>query len=663
MDSDKLKEQKDPKQEVIKIILSLLNSRKFNEAKKKIDKEIINFPKSSILFNILGAILSEQDQLEDAIINYKKAIKLNSNYAQAHNNLGTALHKLGKINEAVTQYKNAIDLKKDFPESLNNLGSAIIDLKKSKEAISYLEKALIIKPDYTEAYNNLGKAYQNSGDKIKAVENFQKAINIDPNYADSYYNLGSLLSDLNRFQEALDNYKKAIKLKSNNEKYYNNLGNLLNTLGRFDEATEAYNTSIKIKPDYAKAYSNLLLNLNYKTDFDINLYLSIAKKFSSSCRKNKKKISFNYNYEKEPKKLRIGFLSADFGNHPGGFFTLSTLRELRKKNFELISYATTDRRDEFSHHFKPLFSKWNLVEKKKDEEIVKQIVMDRVHILIDAQGHSSKNRLSVFFHKPAPIQASWLAQGSLGIEEIDYFIGSPHITPKVEEDHYVEKILRLPNISQCFTAPDFDVKINSLPAIKNNFITFGCINKVSKINDDVVSLWSKILISISNSKLLLKNSFFDDKKNRENIFSRFQKHKINKDRLILQGESKTRSELLKVYNEIDIALDPFPFQGNTSTCEAVWMGVPVITLKGDRYLFHFGESINSNLDMHDWIASNPEEYISKANKFSLNINQLSKIRMNLREAALNSPVFDSTLFAKNFGNLLWEMWGNFKNKK
>ena len=307
--------------------------------------------------------------------------------------------------------------------------------------------------------------------------------------------------------------------------------------------------------------------------------------------------------------------------------------------------------------------KWNLVEKKKNEEIAQQIVMDRIHILMDLQGHSANNRLPVFFYKPAPVQASWLGQGTTGIQEIDYFIGSSHITPKDEENHYIEKILRLPHISQCFTVPDFDVKINSLPAIKNNFITFGCVNKASKINDQVIPLWSKILLSISNSKLLLKNSFFDNKKNIESFFSKFEKQKVNKNRLILRGESKTRKELLKIYNEIDIALDPFPFHGNTSTCEAIWMGVPVITLKGNRYLFHFGESINSNLGMYNWIAKNPEEYVSKAKKFSSNIDQLAKIRMNLRKSALNSPVFDSSLFAENFSLMLWEMWNNFKLKK
>ena len=214
----------------------------------------------------------------------------------------------------------------------------------------------------------------------------------------------------------------------------------------------------------------------------------------------------------------------------------------------------------------------------------------------------------------------------------------------------------LPQISQCFTPPNFDVKINNLPALENNFITFGCVNKLSKVNDEVINLWSKILLSVENSKLIIKNKNLENKKIFSTMIEKFNERNVKKNRLILLGESNTRKELLEVYNKIDIALDPFPFQGNTSTCESIWMGVPVITLKGDRYLSHFGESINSNLNMNNWIAKNYEEYISIAIKFSSDLNELSKIRMNLRKKTLNSPVCDSVRFSNQFSKMLWDVW-------
>jgi len=657
-----LEKKKDPSQKEIIFILDLLNSNKLDETKKEVDKKIISFPESSILYNILGAVFNNQKQFNKSIKSYNKSLEINPNYAQAYNNLGIAYHKISKQKEAIENYKKAINLKKNFSEAYNNLGNAMRDIDKPKDALTNYDKAIKYNSNYAEAYNNIGSTYEMLGDIKNALKNYEKATKIKPNYAEAYNNIGNLLSGITRFDESLLNFKKAISVKPTYEKSYNNLGNLLNDLGKYDEASEAYRKAIQLKPNYPKAYSNLLFNINYKINYNHKLYLAEAQKFQLNCKKKLNNISLKYQYEKSPQKLTVGLVSADFGNHPGGYFTLSTLRELRKKNFNLISYSTTNRKDDFSSYFRPLFSKWNSIEQKNDEEVVQQILNDKVHILLDVQGHSSKNRLPIFFYKPAPIQASWLGQGSTGISEIDYFIGSPHITPKTEEDHYIEKVLRLPEISQCFTPPNFEVEINNLPANKNNFITFGCANKLSKINEEVIILWSKILKSIPGSKIYLKNKNLENPNIAEQFLKKFEYHEIKRERIILLGESSTRKELLKFYNKIDIALDPFPFQGNTSTCEAVWMGVPVLTLKGNRYLFHFGESINFNLGMSEWVANSKEEYISKAIKFSSNLEELSKIRITLKEKALQSPVFNAPRFANNFSDLLWKMWDEFIRK-
>ena len=654
--------QKDPSQNDIKFILNLLNSNKLNKAKKEIDKQIAVFPNSSVLFNIKGAILSSENKIDLSIESYYKSIKLNPNYAQAYNNLGVVLQKLDKTEEALKNYNKAISLKKDFSEALNNLGNLMSRLNKPREALGYFEKALKSNPNYAEPYFNMGVIYFESyGNNQDALKSFKEAIKIKPDYTEAYNSIGLVYQQIMEFDKSASSYKKAIELKANYEKPYNNLGNLLNELGKYKEASKYYNKAIEIKPDYASAYSNFLFNLNYETKFDLNLYLSVAKKFRKNCNL-KKKISIKYQYTKEPKKLRVGFVSADFGNHPGGYFTLSTLRELKKKNFELIAFSTIDRSDSFSGHFKKLFSEWNSIQNQKDEKVVESIYKKGIHILIDLQGHSSKNRLPIFIHKAAPIQATWLGQGSTGIQEIDYFIGSKYITPKNEDNHYVEQVIRLPEISQSFTVPDFNLEINHLPAYNNKFITFGSANKLTKINDEVVKLWSEILLAIPNSKLLIRSKELSNKIFFNDTLTRFEKNKINKNRLIFLGKAETRKEILETYNKIDISLDPFPFQGNTSTCESVWMGVPVITLKGDRYLFHFGESINSNLKMFDWIAKDKKEYLDKAVFFSKNLDKVSIIRNNLREKALNSPVFNAESFADNFGNMLWKMWGDFLNK-
>ena len=611
--------EKDPNQEDIKFILNLLNSSRFTEAEKEINRQMNQYPESSILFNILGALLSSKNNLDKAIDNYKKAIAINPNYAQAYNNLGIALQKLNKINEAVENYKKAIGIKNNFAEAYNNLGNALHGLMELKKALSCYEKAIKIKPNYFEAINSLGTVYDSLGNRDKAIFYFQKATKVNSEFSDAYNNLGIIYNDISKHDESLLSYKKAIELNPNNEQYYNNLGNLLSDLGKYDDASTAFNEAIKIKPDYALAYSNFLLNYNYKMNFDSNLYLSMAKKFRANCMTIKKKLSFKYKYNKKPNKLKVGLVSADFGNHPGGYFTLSALRELRQKDFNFIAYSTKDRADTLSPSFRSLFLKWNSIENKSDEEVIEQIIEDEIHILIDLQGHSAYNRLPIFIYKAAPIQATWHCQGSTGISEIDYMIGNNYLTPKNEEKHWIEKVLRLPGMAQCFTPPDFKVEINDLPAKKNKFITFGSLNKLNKMNDNVINLWSKILLSVSDSKLVLKTKNLDNNKIVNEIIFKFKKQNIDKERIILLGESQSRKEVLEVYNTIDIGLDPFPFQGYTTTCESLWMGVPVLTIKGNRYLFHAGESVISNLNMFDWIAENETSYVSKAIQFSSDI--------------------------------------------
>ncbi len=629
---------------------------------EKLYKKILKLNPNHFESNFyLGIISAQTNNFNKAKQLLNKAIQIQPNFIDAHYNLGNVQNELGEFEQAASSYQKAIEIQPNYANAHYNLGLILKKLGKFEKAISSYKKAIEINSNFIAAYNNLGIVFKELKEFERARNSYQKAIEIQPNYASAHYNLGNVQNELGVFEQAASSYQKAIEIQPNYASAYHNLGFLLSNLGKYDEATQSCRQAIKIKTDYAKAYSMLLFNLNYKTDFNPNLYLTEARKFRINC-KPKKSLSFKHQYEKKPTKLRLGLISADFGNHPGGFHTLSTLRELRKKNFELIAYTTTERRDEFSYHFRPLFSKSHSIEKKKDEEVVEQIVKDGIHILMDLQGHSAKNRLPIFMYKSAPIQVSWLGQGSTGILEIDYFIGSPLTIPKNEENHYVEKILRLPEIEHCFTPPDFNVAINNLPALKNNFVTFGCINKLTKVNDDVIALWSKVLSSVPNSKLFLKSTELDDQKIVENTHKRFKKNKIDKNRLILHGKSPTRKEVLETYNEIDIALDPFPFQGNTSTEEAVWMGVPVLTLKGNRFLFHFGESINSNLNMHDWIAKNYDEYVSKAIKFSSNLDELSKIRMNLRRIALQSPVFDAPRFAEYFSKMLWDMWKKLNKK-
>jgi len=624
------KKETQPDQQTIDEILNLFKSGNLNNAKIKIENCIKKFPKSFVLFNILGAVYVGQDQLEVAINHHKKSIEINPDYAEGYNNLGIVFQKLALFEEAIKNYKKTLKLKPNFAPAYNNLGITLKSLNK-------LDEALI---------------------------NTKKAIELDPEYADAYNNIGAILHDLDKLEEAHKYYKKAIKLKPNYSDAYYNLGILLKKLDKIEECVENFRKSIKINQKNSRAYSNYLFNLNYLTKYDDNYYLEEAKKFRLSLNKIDDQLYIPYKYIINPKKLTVGFVSADFRNHPVGFFLIGILKYLKKKNIKLAAYYNSTAVDDLTEKLKGYFYIWHNISDENDLSVVNLIRKDGVHILIDMSGHTKGNRLSIFVNKPAPIQVAWAGHlASTGIPEIDYIIGDQYVTPLENKNQFVENILQLPNIWCCLSKPDFKIKKEiSSPALKNGFITFGCFNNTAKLNDKVIKYWSKLLNNIPNSRLILKSRKLENIYVTKNIKNRFKKNNIDLSKLILERGSH-RKELLETYNKIDIALDPFPYSGGTTSFESVFMGVPLYVLKGKTFLSKCGESINNNLGMYEWIANDEKEYYFKILKLTSDFNKLSKIREHLINKVNDSTLFDSFLFASNFDKILWKIWKKFTLEK
>ena len=306
----------------------------------------------------------------------------------------------------------------------------------------------------------------------------------------------------------------------------------------------------------------------------------------------------------------------------------------------------------------PRLSAWVPLYGKNDLQAAQQIHNDGIHILLDLSGYTTHNRLPVFCRKPAPVQATWLGYfATTGVKEIDYLIGDPHITPPEEESHFVEKIWRLPETYLCFTAPDVAVEVSPLPALTNGHITFGCFNNLTKIGDAVIALWAQVMHAVPGSRLFLKTRQLTEEGLSEKTQARFAAHGIGSERLILEGYSP-RAELLAAYQRVDIALDPFPYPGGTTSAEALWMGVPVLTKRGDRFLSHVGETVAYNAGLANWIAQDEQDYIAKAAAFAAALNGLAELRVNLRSQVLAAPLYDASRFARHFEAAMWGMWHN-----
>ena len=323
---------------------------------------------------------------------------------------------------------------------------------------------------------------------------------------------------------------------------------------------------------------------------------------------------------------------------------------------EMIAYPTTPIVDDLSERIKPFFSVWAPIYGKTDEAAAKLIYEDGVHVLLDLSGHTSDNRLPMFGYKPAPVQVSWLGYfATTGLNEMDYLIGDPHVTPPKDDGHFTEKVWRLPETRWCFTPPTIDVAVAEPPALKQGYVTFGCFNNATKINDEVVKLWAKVLEAIPTSRLLLKAKQFRDQVARESIIQRFTAQGVNSKRISLE-ESEDRRKYFAAYNKIDITLDPFPFTGGTTSVESLWMGSPLITLAGDSLVSRQGVGVLMNAGLSDWIAGDEEEYVAKAVLFASDLDKLAMLRNGLRSQILASPLFDAPRFARNIGDALWEMW-------
>ena len=570
------------------------------------------------------------------------------------------LYSANKFNELEIVTTKLIQKYPNTAPLLNILGLALHKQGYLKKAAISYEQAIVISPKFVFAHNNLGNVFKDLGEFDKALSKYQHAIKLNPNYAEAYYNQGLAYKKICKYNESIKSFKYALKIKSDYIDAYFDLGQILVTVGKFEEAIKNFQKVINLKPDFAPAYNNIFFTLLYMKKNDHDFFISLTKKFRSSLKIIDPNLLLKYQFENKPKKLRIGFVSGDLWEHPVGYILLDALKNLKKKNLELVAYSNFSKKDDFSIKLKSHFNKWHEIENKEDVEVINQIRKDRINILFDLSGHSAKNRLPIFLNKPAPIQISWGGYpGFIGIPEIDYVFGDPYVTPAKENKYFTEKVFILPNIWICFTVPEFEVKIKELPAIKNKYITFGSFNNLSKINEEVVFLWSKILKAVPKSKFFLKSHVFNDSYFKKLIINNFEKNNVSKNSIILEGRS-SRKEYLECYNKIDIALDPFPWSGGISTFEAIWMGVPVLTKKGhNKFVSHQTESINHNSGMSDWIAKDENEYLAKAIKFASDVNELAKIRKNLRQKTLKSPSFNAFLFAEEFNKALWKIWNNF----
>lgn len=643
-------------------LVSLFNAGRYADLERRARELSLRHPGSGFVWKVLGTAQLVQGKSAEGIAAMQQAVSLMPEDVEVHSNLGNMYRATHQLDEAIASYQRAIELKPDYVAAHFNLGIALREQGRLEDAVASYRRALALQPAMVDAHNNLGTTLKDLGRLDEAISSYEQALKIMPHQPAVLVNLGNVLKSLGRYDAALASYRKALAIQPDMADAYNNLGTVQKDLGQLDEAMNSYRRALTAKPDYIEALGNLLFTSNYQQGMSSSALLTLARDYGNLVASSARPYQAWPNLRDGEKTLRIGLVSGDLYQHPVGYFAQDVLTALKRQageRIELFVYATNLRHDELSDRIQSCCRAWCLVEGMSDEALASRIRGDGIDILIDLSGHTDYTRLPMFAWKPAPVQVSWLGYfATTGVTAVDYFIADPWTVRDVDEHAFTERIWRLPETRLCFSPPPCDVGVSDLPALRNGHVTFACFNNLTKMNDQVVALWARVLRSVDRSILMLKADQLDDATVRASVQKRFATHGIEPERLKLEGRS-SRSAYLEAYQRVDISLDPFPFAGGTTSVESLWMGVPVLTLAGERLVSRQGVGLMMNLGMPDWVAADEADYVAQAVGHASDLSALAAQRAGLRHRLQASPLMDSNRFAQQFESALRSMWAKW----
>lgn len=512
-----------------------------------------------------------------------------------------------------------------------------------------------------EILSNLGCLFQQTGRYAQAERYLKQAVAVDPLHANSYLNLGSLYATQRRHQESIENCRAALTINPQLAHAEFNMGTAWQGQFMFAQAHAAYERALSIDPNHYGARSNLIFTQHYLDTFDPQenkRHASLLGARLAALAPTVAPLAAPDGDLKRP--LRIGFVSADLRTHPVGYFLRDLLPHLAQKNLQLVAYASSRTHDALSDSLALSFTNWRPVIDWSDAALAAQIVADRIDILIDLSGHSAGNRLSCLAARLAPIQMSWLGYFSTtGVPNMDYVIADPHSVPLEEAHFFTEKIARLPHSRYCFSPLVQRLAEVSLPSERREGVTFGCFQTLAKINDRVLGCWSKILAAVSSARLRVQTLDLDHAGTRAIFVAQLQRHGIALDRVDLVG-AMPYDAYLQSYSQVDVLLDTFPYPGGTTTVEALWLGVPTLTLAQPGMLGRQGAAIMSSAGLERWVVPSEMAYVIHAIALARRHGPLWPQVAALRNAAprhvQHCPLFDAPRFAADLDAQFRTLW-------
>ena len=609
-----------------------------------------NHPDYPDALHYLGIALKQKGQIAQSIELIQKSLAIRPDSLIPKINLALILQEAGQYEQAVSLYLDALSKNPPNPDQLlNSLGNSYKMLEQYESAVEAYNKAFAINPRFAQAWYNLAISLSKLTLHRQAADAYLNALAIDPNLVIAHNNLGNCLNVLNRHDDAIEHFKAAIRIDPTFAAAHNNLGLTCRNMGLLDQAIDSFKNAVRIAPDQPDIRGNLIQTLHYSMRHSPEDILHEQKLWNALLPVSKTVSVVDRN---PIRRLRVGFVSPHFADHPVTRFIQPLLQHLDPAQFEIFAFHDAPASDSTTLSIRSLCQNWRNTTRLTHEQFVRQVQSDQIDILLDLASHTDHNRLQAFAQKAAPIQVTWLAYcASTGLAAMDYRISDPWMDPPGMFDrHYSEKTALLPDCYWCYQSSPFAPEPR-YPA----GLTLGSFNSLCKINDAVLSLWARILKELHDAKLLF---VAPDASCRPRILEFFGARGVDPSRIRLVASMPT-PDYYALYNQVHIALDPFPFNGGTTTCDALYMGVPVVSrVWNDRAVGRAGLSLLSQVGLSDLAAFSDEDYVNAAIELAKNTPRLRNLRANLRSVMQASPLMNAPRFAKNFGELLRHLWTN-----
>lgn len=551
-------------------------------------------------------------------------------------------------------YRRILQHAPNHSDSLHLLGVIALQTGNFEPALELIRAAVALRPDAAVYRNNLGQILERLGRRNEARAEYEAAIERDASYAEAFNNLGQVLALEDRLKDAEACYRRAIELDAEYAEPRVNLGNVFKDRGELEEAVAEYRRAIELRPDISALYSNLLLSLHYHANYSPE---DLAREHAVWAERYVAPLACERRpHERDARRerrLRIGYVSGDFREHPVARFMLPVIERHDREQVEVYAYSDVTRPDETTERVRAHVDAWRDIRMLGDPQLAAAIRTDRIDILVDLAAHSGNNRLLAFARKPAPVQVTYLGYCSTtGVDAIDYRLTDRYLDPSdAELRHYVERSVYLPDCYWCYTPPALGPE--RAPASRQpGPPTFGCLNNFAKVTPETLELWARLLRRVPDARLLL---YGRAGAHRERVEEALRRGGVSETRLVCVGWQPFE-DYLATYREIDVALDPFPFTGGTTTCDALWMGVPVVTLAGRTAVSRGGASLLSNVGLDELVARSGAEYVELAASLLHDAERLAVLRRELRPRLEGSPLMDVPRFVRHLESAFRTMW-------